>query len=72
MKQERQLKEVFEAWNRQTMDTSTVEAFVDHVLEIPKEAVSTVKINNKASLFDSINIEMAAMGGTAYGGCSTG
>lgn len=67
MKQEQQLKEVFEAWNRQTMDVSTVEAFVDHVLEIPKENVSTVKLNNSASLFDSINTEMAAMGPTAYG-----
>lgn len=67
MKQERQLKEVFGVWNRHTVDTSTVEAFVDHVLEIPKENVSAVKLSHRSSLFDSINTEMAAMGGTAYG-----
>lgn len=67
MKQEQQLKEIFEVWNRRSVDTSTVEAFVEHVLEVPKENVSTVKQNRKASLFDSINTEMAAMGGTTYG-----
>jgi hypothetical protein len=67
MKREQQLKELFEAWNSEAVGTSTVEAFVNHVLEIPKENVSMVKLKNRARLFDSINTEMAAMGGTAYG-----
>lgn len=65
--QEQQLKEVFKIWNQKFADTPTVEAFVDHVLEIPKENASAIKVNSKASLFHSINTEMDAMGNTAYG-----
>jgi hypothetical protein len=65
--QGQQLKEVFEIWNQSRIDKHAVEAFANHVLEIPKENVSTVKENLRLSLFDSINTEMAAMGNTAYG-----
>jgi hypothetical protein len=67
IKQEQQLKEVFEIWNQNLIDKHTVQAFADHVLEIPNVNVSTVKKNHRLSLFDSINTEMAAMGNTAYG-----
>lgn len=67
MRQEQQLKEVFEIWNQNLIDKHTVEAFADHVLEIPNENVSTVKKNHRLSLFDSINTETTAMGNTAYG-----
>jgi hypothetical protein len=66
-RQEQGLKGIFETWNQENVDAYMVEAFVDHVLEIPKENVSTVKTNSKARLFHSINTEMAAVGSTAYG-----
>lgn len=61
------LRSQFEIWNQEAISQGTVEAFVNHVLEVPKENISTIKRNQKASLFNSINTEMAAMGSTAYG-----
>ena len=67
MHQESQLKKTFEIWNQIEVDRTTVNDFVDKVLEIPKENISTMKKNQQANLFHSINTEMAAMGNTAYG-----
>ena len=65
--QENQLKKTFEVWNQIDVDHATVNDFVNQVLEIPKENVSTIKKNNRESLFHSINTEMAVMGRNAYG-----
>ncbi len=65
--QENQLKKTFEVWNQMEVDQRTIEKFVDEVLEIPNDNVSTLKRNNKERLYNSINTEIAAMGNNAYG-----
>lgn len=65
--QENKMKQTFELWNLIDVKPPTVQDFVDYVLEVPKEDVSTFKKNNQASLFHSINTEIGEMGRTAYG-----
>jgi hypothetical protein len=67
MDHQNQLKKTFERWNDVLITPTTVNSFVDHVLDVPKEKISTLKMNNKTSLFHSINSEISAMGSTAYG-----
>lgn len=61
------LKNTFETWSEILISPGIVETFVDHVLDVPKEKVSAIKLNNKKSLLHSINTEISAMGSTAYG-----
>ena len=66
MIQENQLKKTFEIWNQIEVDRTTVNDFVSQALEIPTENVSTVKKNQQANLFHTIQTEMAAMGSSQY------
>jgi hypothetical protein len=67
--QEQQLKETFEYWTNVEVNPLLIESFVDHVLDVPadRDEISSRKKNQKTSLFNSINREIAAMGPTVYG-----
>lgn len=70
--QEKLLKEKFETWCRIRVPEAIKELFADQVLNISKEQraeekISKIKLNQRKSLFDSINKEIGAMGNNAYG-----
>lgn len=65
--QQEQVKKTFERWNQIEVNSELVEKFIDHVLSVPTRDVSMKKLNQRASLFNSVNREMAAMGQSGYG-----
>lgn len=67
MLQENELKTILESWNRAEASDHLVKEFVDVVLDIPQETVGAVKLNQRESLFNSINTEIQQMGSSAYG-----
>lgn len=67
MDHQNQLTKTFERWNDVLITPTTVNSFVDHVLGVPQEKISTFKMNSKTNLFHSINTEISSMGSTAYG-----
>lgn len=66
MDNQNRLKNTFESWSKISISRGIAETFVDHVLDVPKK-VSAMKLNNKRSLWHSINTEISSMGSTAYG-----
>ena len=70
--QEKILKTKFERWHGITIDADLKEMFVNNILNITDrmikdDEVSTVKLNQKKSLFAAINRETNEMGNNLYG-----
>jgi hypothetical protein len=61
------LQSTFEQWNEKDVTSDTVQRFVNNVLDITPDNISTMKKNQRRSLMESVGTEMDAMGHTKYG-----
>jgi len=67
MEEQIALQSILADWNDRAVEPGTVENFVNHVLSISSKDISTMKLNHRRSLLESIGTEMDAMGQTVYG-----
>jgi hypothetical protein len=64
---EKKKKVMYENWHGIEIPQELEELFIDRVLEIDSNKVSTRKINQRKDLATSVNTEIAAMGNTGFG-----
>ena len=67
MTQQIEMKATFDKMNKVDVSASFINEFVNNVLNIKGEDVSTMKENHRKSLMESIGNEMDVMGNNAYG-----
>ncbi|MEJ1239591.1 DUF932 domain-containing protein [Chryseolinea sp. T2] len=67
MQEQQALQQTFTSWSEQPIEPKFAEKFVNHVLDIKSDDLSTMKENQRRSLMESVGTEMDAMGATLYG-----